>query len=407
MPRKQKATIAAITGTAVILLGLWLIVRTIGRPEGKPLNTLAPFGQQSQDIQDLVIPVFSVAGVIFVLVMVAVIWMVVRFREPDGAVEGQDEPAQTHGNTPLEIGWTIVPAVILAVLAVLNVQTLLKLDDTGDSPMEVTVVGQQWWWEYRYDMDGDQAPEIITATQMVMPTDTDVVVKIQSNDVIHSFWIPSLNGKKDAVPGRTHSLVFNTSNPGIYEGQCTEFCGLSHGVMRMQIKALPEAEFASWVENMTTPPAQPSTAAAERGQELFVGQCARCHEVNGLTPESTPPFSYSEQPSASYGVEVDSSLSSKNAPNLTNFMMRQTFAGNLLALWEGDAATAVTAVPGSVPGAKPDKVNIKRWLRNPQDVKPMDAENNQGMPNLNLSEDQIDDLTEYLVTLGPSTTPPA
>jgi cytochrome c oxidase subunit 2 len=87
--------------------------------------------------------------------------------------------------------------------------------------------------------------------------------------------------------------------------------------------------------------------------------------------------------------------------------MRQTFAGNLLALWEGDAATAVTAVPGSVPGAKPDKVNIKRWLRNPQDVKPMDAENNQGMPNLNLSEDQIDDLTEYLVTLGPSTTPPA
>ena len=118
MPRKQKATIAAISGTAVILLGLWLIIRSIGRPEGKPLNTLAPFGQQSQDIQDLVIPVFSVAGIIFVLVMVAVIWMVVRFREPDGAVEGQDEPAQTHGNTPLEIGWTIVPAVILAVLAV-------------------------------------------------------------------------------------------------------------------------------------------------------------------------------------------------------------------------------------------------------------------------------------------------
>ena len=407
MPRKRKATVVALIGAAAILLGLWLIIRTIGQPTGKPLNTLAPFGQQAQDIQDLTIPVFSVAGVIFVAVLVAVIWMVVRFREPDDVVEGQDEPTQTHGNTPLEIGWTIVPAVLLAVLAVLNVQTLLKLDDTGENPIEVTVVGQQWWWEYRYDFDGDQAPEIVTATQMVMPTGRDVTVKIQSNDVIHSFWIPSLNGKKDAVPGRTHELVFNTENPGIYEGQCTEFCGLSHGVMRMQIKALPPAEFDVWLANMTKPPAQPTNAAAARGEALFVGQCASCHEVNGLTPDSTPPFSYSDEPSPSYGVEVDSSLSSKNAPNLTNFMMRQTFAGNLLALWEGDAATAVVAVPGDVPGAVPDKVNIKRWLRNPQDVKPMDAENNQGMPNLNLSEDQIDDLTEYLVTLGPATRPAA
>lgn len=406
MPRKQKATVVALIGAVVLLAGLWLIIRSIGTPT-KPLNTLAPFGQQSQDIQNLTIPVFAVAGVIFMLVLVAMIWMVVRFRSPDGAVEGDDEPTQTHGNTPLEIGWTVVPAVLLAVLAILNVQTLLKLDDVGADPLEVTVVGQQWWWEYRYDLDGDQTPEIITATQMAMPAGRDVTVKIQSNDVIHSFWIPALNGKKDAVPGRTHELAFNSDTPGIYEGQCTEFCGLSHGVMRMQIKVLPPEEFDLWTASMLKPPEQPSSAAASRGEALFVGQCARCHEVNGLNPNSTEPYSYAAKPSPNYGVEVDSSLSSKNAPNLTNFMMRQTFAGNLLALWEGDASTAVVAVPGDVPGATPDKVNIKRWLRNPLDVKPMYAENNQGMPNLNLSEDQIDDLTEYLVTLGPTTRPSA
>jgi cytochrome c oxidase subunit 2 len=154
---------------------------------------------------------------------------------------------------------------------------------------------------------------------------------------------------------------------------------------------------------MVAPPREPSTALEKEGQALFVGQCARCHEINGLTPESTEPYTYAAAPSANYGEEVGSSLASKNAPNLTHLMMRQTFAGNLLALYEGDAATAVVAIPEG----KPDTNNIKNWLRNPQDVKPMDPENNQGMPNLNLSEPQIDALTAYLTTLKSSLAPPA
>ncbi len=395
MRNKRNATIAAVIGTVGLVVFFWLIVRNIGDPAGHPLNTLAPRGRQSQDIQNLVIPVFAVAAVIFILVEVAIIWMVVRFRRNHDDVDGEDEPAQTHGNTPLEIGWTVVPALILAVLAVFNVQTILALDDTGPKPLEVTVVGQQWWWEYRYDLDGDKAPDIITATQMVIPAKKDVVVKIQSNDVIHSFWIPAINGKKDAVPGRTHDLVLTANEPGIFEGQCTEYCGLSHGVMRMQVKALPAAEYERWVKRMTTPPEQPTSELARAGQELFVGQCARCHEVNGLTPDSKPPYTYDAVPSPDYGEEVNTSLAARNAPNLTHLMMRQTFAGNLLALYQGKAATEVTAVPEGIP----DTNNIKRWLRNPEDVKPMDPENNQGMPNLNLSEQQIDELTAYLVTL--------
>jgi cytochrome c oxidase subunit 2 len=165
--------------------------------------------------------------------------------------------------------------------------------------------------------------------------------------------------------------------------------------MRMQVKALPQDEYDRWIERMTTPPEQPTTELAKAGQELFVGQCARCHEVNGLTPESTPPFSYAERPTPDYGDQVQTSLSARNAPNLTHFMMRQTFAGSLLDLYEGEASDAVVAVPDGTPNTN----NIKRWLRNPEDIKPMNPDNNQGMPNLQLSEEQIDQLTAYLVTL--------
>ena len=249
---------------------------------------------------------------------------------------------------PLEIGWTIAPALLLAVLAVFNVQTILDLDDSSSDAIEVTVIGQQWWWEYRYDTDADGTPDIITANQAVIPVGRDVNFKIQSNDVIHSFWIPALNGKKDAVPGRTHGLVITAEQPGIYEGQCTEYCGLSHGVMRMQVKALPQAEYDKWVTAMTTPPESPESELAKAGEALFVGQCARCHEVNGLNPDSKEPFTYAELPSPNYGEDVNSSLSSKNAPNLTHLMMRQTFAGSLLDLYEGKASTAVVAVPDGV-----------------------------------------------------------
>lgn len=394
MRNKRNAAIVAVIATVVLVVLGWLLIKGIGLPEGRPLNTLHPAGEQNQKIFNLSVPVYAIAGLVFLAVMVGTLWITTRFRAPKDAVEGVDEPEQVHGHTSLEIGWTIVPAVLLAVLAVFNVQTILALDESKD-PIEVTVVGQQWWWQYSYDLDGEGGPEIITATQAVIPVGRDVKFRIQSNDVIHSFWIPYLNGKRDAVPGRTHDLILTAKEPGIYEGQCTEYCGLSHGVMRMQVKALPEAEFERWVEAMTRAPEQPESELAKAGQELFVGQCARCHEVNGLTPDSTAPFTYSDKPNPNYGKDVDAAISAKNAPNLTHLMMRQTFAGNLLDLYEGEASDAVVAIPEG----RPNTNNIKRWLRNPEAIKPMNPDNNQGMPNLQLSEEQIDQLTAYLITL--------
>ena len=393
MRNKRNATIAAIIGLVVFLVAGYLLLRGITDSVGHPLNTLDPRGKQSHEIQNLVVPVFIIAGIVFLLVEVGLIWLFARFRRNKDDVDGVDEPVQLHGKTPLEIGWTVVPALILAVLAVFNVKTILELDQTSARPLTITVEGQQWWWEYQYDTNSDGKPDIITANQMVIPVGRDVKLRIQSNDVIHSFWIPALNGKKDAVPGHTQPLVFHADHEGVFEGQCTEYCGLSHGVMRMQVKALTPAEYQLWVQRMTTPPDQPTSDLAKTGQELFVGQCARCHQVNGLTPDSKEPYKYKARPLANYGVDVDSSLSSKHAPNLTHLMMRDTFAGSLLALYE-TPATPVVQNQGV-----PDTNNLKRWLRNPEDIKPMDPDNNQGMPNLNLTEDQIDQLVAYLLTL--------
>jgi cytochrome c oxidase subunit 2 len=397
MRNKRNATIAAVISAVVLIVCGWLLLRGGTSLETFPLNTLKPQGDKAQIIFDLVLWVFGIAALVFLLVEVGVIWMIYRFRQDPRdssteAPEGELEPVQLHGNPSLEIAWTIVPALLLAVLAVFNVQGILRVDDVADDALEVTVVGQQWWWEYRYDTDDDGVVDIITANQLVMPAGRDVELSIQSNDVIHSFWIPALNGKKDAVPGRTHSLVLQAWEPGIYQGQCTEFCGLSHGVMRMQVKALSADDYAEWIDKMTTPPAQPDTELAKAGQELFVQQCASCHQVNGVEPGATT-VEYAELPDPDYGETVDSPLLSKNAPNLTHLMMRDTFAGSLLDLYE-EPATPVVENPST-----PNTNNLKRWLRNPEDIKPMDPANGQGMPNLGLSEEQIDQLVAYLTTL--------
>lgn len=404
MDKKRSAIIWTAVAFVVVVFVGWLMVRDIGLPGGRPLTTLSPRGDKAQNIQDLIIPVFAIAGLVFVLVEVGLVYLVRRFRRTKDDVDGVDEPEQVHGNTRLEIGWTIVPSLLLAVLAVFNVQSILYMDDAED-PLEVTVIGQQWWWEYRYDLDDDGTVDIITATEAAIPVGRDVIFKIQSNDVIHSFWIPALAGKMDAVPGRTHERVLQASEPGLFQGQCTEYCGLSHGVMRMQVKALEQADYDTWVQRMTTPPAQPdpSDELAVAGQSLFVTQCSFCHQVNGLDPNSSAPYEYSETPDPEYGKSVEITMASGNAPNLTHFMMREYFAGGLKRLYqdmpEDDGRLEDSSLVRAIPDGTPDVNNIKEWLRNPEDVKPMNPNNNQGMPNYNLSEEQIEQLTAYLLTL--------
>lgn len=355
------------------------LVLALGACADEEQDIFTPEGDKAEKINDLQVPVFVVAGVVGVLVFAAlayVCWVGVKRRKA-----GAEDPVQLEGNFKLEIGWTIAPAVLLAVISVFTVATLFELDDAeaGElGELEITVYGQQWWWAYEYDIDADGEPEVVTANDLVLPVDTDVTVNIESRDVIHSFWIPALNGTRDAVPGRVHTLVFHADEPGIYEGQCKEYCGLSHANMRQRAVVVTMPEFATWLEQQQdTQPVLEEGDPGFAGQELFVGRCSSCHQINGVNE-----------------VEGSANVVARYAPNLTHLMTRGVFAGGMFDLYDPETGEF-------------DRAKLEAWLRNPPGAKDMyvPAEGiPRGMPDLALTEEEIDQLVDYLVTLHPQDT---
>ena len=363
--------------TLVVTLVLFLTACASDAPQ----DTLEPKGPISRDINNLVGPVFLVAAVVFVFVEVGVLYLVFRFRRRR---DDDDLPAQTHGNTKLEIGWTVLPAAILGVVALGTVSTLFSINDKESDGVTVEVVGHQWWWGFKYDTNGDGEPDVTTANDLVIPAGQNVELAITSEDVIHSFWIPALNGKKDAVPGRTSPLMLNADEPGTYVGQCTEFCGLSHAYMRQRVVALPQDEFDDWLAHQQEPAQEPTEGDAAAGAELFTTQCSRCHLARGINDDQ-----YEEEGSGN-------DLVSGEAPDLTHFATRGAFAGATFNLWndqDGDDIVEEDEIGGDL-----NRIDLEAWLRDPPGRKPM-APTRRGMPNLQLQEEQIDQLVAFLETL--------
>ena len=383
-------------GTAVVLAGC---------ASNAPQDTFAPKGPNAQKIDTLQKPVFAVAGIIGVIVFVAVVVAVIKFRD-----RGQPIPHQTHGNPALEITLTIIPALILAVVGVFTFRTVFDLAKTDDTEMIINVTGQQWWWEYDYPVQNDYGitQPIITSGQLVIPVGTKVMLRQTSRDVIHSYWIPALNGKRDAVPGRVHLNRLEADEPGIYAGQCTEFCGLSHANMRMEAIALSKEDFAKWVSNQLKPYASPMEATlAKEGETVFLNQCVRCHQVNGLKRAD----------GTAVIAAPDENLVSGAAPNLSHLMSRNTFAGAMFDLvtpecradvWKSDSASFGSKYLAGVSADCLNQSDLRRWLRNAPEMKPMYANpallassggKYRGMPNLGLTETDIEKLVAYLLTL--------
>jgi len=378
-----------------------------GCAKDAPQDTWQPAGPNAEQIDNLQQPVFLVAGIVGVIVFVAVAFAVIRFRD-----RGQAIPEQTHGKPALEVTLTIIPVLILIGVAIPTAGTIFDLAKTDDTEMVINVTGQQWWWEYDYPSTGSNAEAygvaepIVTSGQLVIPENTKVLLRVTSRDVIHSYWIPKLNGKKDGVPGRVHLLRLEGSKPGIYAGQCTEFCGLSHAYMRMETVVLTRADFDAWVANQLKSYESPAegTLAAE-GESLFIQQCSRCHQVNGLTnADGAPIIAAPEQ----YVV-------SGAAPNLTHLMTRNTFAGaawDLLTeecrddVWNATAEDFGGKYLAGVSAECLNQKDLREWLRNAPEKKPMYADPTKlqetngkyrGMPALGLTEDQIDALVAYLL----------
>jgi len=380
-------------------------------------------GPEAREIEDFMRWVLWIAYAVFFAVLGVTIFAWRNFRVK-GEYEEDDWPEQIHGNTALELAWTAAPAILLIVIGVFTVGAHQSLNSEQEDQFnvlvageqmtwdpQIVVVGQQWWWEYQYhfgDVDVDQervetlpTPDISTATQMVIPTGVEIELEITSRDVIHSHWIPSLNGKRDAVPGRQSApWKIEADEPGVYFGQCTEFCGLSHSRMRMQVIALDPADFNEWVTaQMQGVPLDDETAAyveqlvagetpapetaAQRGVSVFRSQCASCHLMEGVADDL-----WSKE-------RVASQLVAGAAPNLTHFSSRTTFAGGIRNVWD--------------PKTKEFNENaLRQWLVDPADVKanwPEAASDTdarrRGMPALGLSTQQIDDLVALLESTGP------
>ena len=399
---KQRSAIGLAVVAAAALLG--------GCARNAPQDTFQPEGENARRIQNLQLPVFIVAGIVGVIVFGVIILVVIRFRD-----RGQEMPKQTHGRPALEIVLTIIPALILLAVGIPTVSTVFSLAKTSDTQCVVNVTGQQWWWEYEYPVQNCGGVEIsdpvVTSGELVLPTKAHVLLRITSNDVIHSYWIPKLNGKRDAVPGRIHPLRMEADHPGIFAGQCTEFCGLSHARMRMDAVGLTPADFGTWIAEQLAPATKPSDEAASRGEDTFRAQCSRCHQVNGLMNEN-PDGTNSDKPVIAF---PDLYIVSGNAPNLTHLMTRTTFGGATFDLLTPACRKALhEASPDAfgalyLKGVTPDCFNeaeLRDWIRNAPAKKPMystEADKDKsggkyrGMPNLNLTDDQIDQVVAYLL----------
>jgi cytochrome c oxidase subunit 2 len=331
-PAKRACRVGVVAGALVVLL--------TACSQEYDYNSLAPAGPVADKQADLYTLVFWIAAGVFVIVEGLLVFALVRFRRRSA----DDTPKQVHGNARLEIAWTIVPALLLAGVAVPTIGTLFDLSGCGNDGVEIEVVGHQWWWEVNY-----LELQVTTANEIHIPAGRPACVTLTSDDVIHSFWVPRLAGKQDMVPGRTIELQLQANEPGVYEGECAEYCGLSHGIMLFQVVADEPADFDEWVQNEAA-----GVAAQPPGdiEQVVTNTCMSCHVIKGLQSPVKP-----AQP----------------APDLTHVGGRRTIVGGLL---------------------ENNPEQLARWLRNPPAVKP-----GSRMPNYHLTDEQIEDLVAYLGSL--------
>lgn len=323
--------------------------------ETYPYTTTDP----STDFGDLILdPYLRITWIVFgvfVGVFALLGYVLVRFRD-DGS---QGNPEQIHGNLSMEIGWTLLPIVLVLLMIVPTIRTIFTLANAAPKDaVEIRVIGQRWWWEFQYVKEG-----ITTANELHIPAGRPVSLFIESDSVIHSFWTPRLGGKRDAVPGRVNRMWFTVQDaieagkPETYLGECAEYCGESHALMRYAVVAHEPAEYEQWVKSMQAPPAVADAAVEKAGKDAFAaGGCVGCHAITGN----------------------DQALG-KKGPNLTRFGTRQYVA-----------AGTVHNTPE----------NLAQWLRDPDSVKPGTVGRFDGMNiPVQLTEDQITALVNYLQAL--------
>lgn len=347
-----------------------------------PQSTFGYGGPVARDQGDLFILIFWIAVAVFIVVEGAIIYAAIRYRRRDDKI-----PKQVHGNTKLEITWTVLPSIVIAAIAVPTIIGIWEQQRGAPTDMgnvlEVEAIGHRWWFEFRYPNQ-----EVVTANEMHIPVGRPVNVQLASQDVIHSFWVPKLAGKIDMVPLNDNLLWFIAEEPGVYDGQCAEFCGIAHAHMRFRVIAHTEEGFQQWVAGMRTPPVAFEPGSSEQqGQTLFATHCKTCH-----TDDSWRQDAYSleiQQQDSRWATWLNDIENSRivSAPNMTHY-------GDRLFLGAGIKENS--------------RENLIKWINDPNDIKigtSMQVHaavyQERADNKINLSSQEVENIADYLLGLVP------
>jgi cytochrome c oxidase subunit 2 len=317
-------------------------------------NALNPTGPQAQNLSRLWWLFFIVCSVVFVIVMIAVLLSLRnRTSEPPVAVAPTVEPpqAQEQKRRNVVVSAITVTVIILFVFLIASYSAgrSMTAELAHKNGLNIELTGHQWWWEVRYD-DVDASNIFTTANEIHIPVGVPVTFSLKAADVIHSFWVPNLSGKKDLIPGKINTIWLQADKPGVYRGQCAEYCGLQHARMALWVVAEPQDQFNAWRQNQTQTSVSPATDSQRYGQQVFLAApCVMCHAING-TPAG-----------------------SNFGPNLTHVGSRNTIA----------AATLSNT-----------REHLMQWIVNSQQFKPGNR-----MPQNNLGQTELDALVDYLQSL--------
>ena len=311
-------------------------------------SIFAPASTPARTIFGLSMFVLAVTLLIFLVVGGLLVYSAVKFRGRAG--DAGREPPQVYGSTQIELAWTVIPVLIVAVLFLATARVIHAIQDAPKPApaLDVTVIGHQFWWEFRYPKLG-----IVTANELHIPASdpahpTPTFLKLLSADTDHSFWVPELAGKTDLIPNHVNQMWLDPSRPGIYLGQCAQYCGTQHAKMLLRVSVDTPSDFAVWVKDQQQAAIQ--DAKANAGKHVFeTTACINCHAVSGTA------------------------ASGRFGPDLSHLMSRATLASG---------------------AAENTPANLRLWIQNPDAIKPGSL-----MPAMKLSEADLDGVTAYLETL--------
>jgi cytochrome c oxidase subunit II len=291
-------------------------------------SALSVAGPRAEQIAELLVLFTAISVVVYLIAIVALVWALRRKR---AASDFQDDAARADADRKSKriIGAaTALTVLVLITLLLADFFVQRSLFRHPENPIRIVVTGHQYWWEIEYD-DPQPAQRVRTANELHIPVGRPVELVLTSRDVIHSFWLPSISGKKDLIPGRTTTEVLQASEPGVFTGQCAEFCGLQHAKMRLVLHAVPPDEYEQWRQRQLQPAPEPATEEERHGRNVFVSSsCVLCHAVQGTDAAATI------------------------GPDLTHIASRTTLAAGTLDNTEGNLATWITAPHSLKPGVQ-------------------------------------------------------